>query len=120
MKNMLLAFIASLCGLVIILIGFTLYGRSIRQIELDNALKFSMEEAMTSLMYEEGGPENEEEWKAAFIQSFVIQISSVSDIKITFLEVNMEMGILSVEGMLTWRHPIGTVGKVSNKMTVIL
>lgn len=120
MKNMLIAFIATLCGVVIILIGFTIYGRSIRQIELDNALKSSMEEAMTSLMYEEGGPENEEEWKAAFIQSLVIQISSTSDLTIAFLEVDMEKGILSVKATLTWTHPIGTTGQVSSEMTVIL
>ena len=120
MKNMLIAFIATLCGVVIILIGFTIYGRSIRQIELDNALKSSMEEAMTSLMYEEGGPENEEEWKAAFIQSLVIQISTTSDLTIAFLEADMEKGILSVKATLTWTHPIGTTGQVSSEMTVIL
>ena len=48
MKNMLIAFVAVLCGVVIILIGFTMHGRSIRQVELDNALKSSMEEAIFS------------------------------------------------------------------------
>ena len=120
MKNMLIAFMAALCGVVVILIGFTLHGRSTRQIELDNALKSSLEEAMTSLMYEEGGPENEKEWKAAFLQSLAIQINSTSDLTVTFLEADMEHGILSVEAMLTWNHPIGTVGTVSSTMTVIM
>lgn len=120
MKNMLIAFIAALCGVVIILIGFTMHGRSTRQVELDNALKSSMEEAMTSLLYEEGGPENESEWKAAFLQSLVIQINSTSDLTVTFLEADMERGILSVEAVLTWNHPIGTVGTVSSTMTVIM
>lgn len=120
MKNMLIAFIAALCGVVIILIGFTMHGRSTRQVELDNALKSSMEEAMTSLMYEEGTPENEKEWKAAFLQSLVVQINSTSDLTVTFLEADMARGILSVEAVLTWNHPIGTVGTVSSTMTVIL
>lgn len=120
MKNMLIAFIAALCGVVIILIGFTMHGRSTRQVELDNALKSSMEEAMTSLLYEEGGPENESEWKEAFLQSLVIQINSASDLTVTFLEADMERGILSVEAVLTWNHPIGTVGTVSSTMTVIM
>lgn len=120
MKNMLTAFIAALCGVVIILIGFTIHGRSTRQVELDNALKSSMEEAMTSLMYEEGGPENEEEWKAAFLQSLAVQINSNSDLTVTFLEADMARGILSVEAVLTWNHPIGTDGSVSSTMTVIL
>lgn len=120
MKNMLTAFIAALCGVVIILIGFTVYGRSTRQVELDNALKSSMEEAMTSLMYEEGGPENEKEWKAAFLQSLAVQINSTSDLTVTFLEADMQRGILSVEAVLTWNHPIGTKGSVSSVRTVIL
>lgn len=120
MKNMLIAFIAALCGVVIILIGFTMHGRSTRQVELDNALKSSMEEAMTSLMYEEGEPENEKEWKAAFLQSLAVQINSTSDLTVTFLEADMARGILSVEATLTWNHPIGTVGTVSSTMTVIM
>ena len=120
MKNMLVAFIAALCALVIILIGFTIHGRGIRQVELDNALKSSMEEAMTSLMYEEGGPQNETEWKAAFLQSLAMQINSASDLQVVFLKSDMEKGILSVEATLIWTHPIGTKGSVSSTMTVII
>lgn len=120
MKNMLIAFIAAICGVVIILIGFTMHGRSSRQVELDNALKSAMEDAMNSLMYEEGGPENEKEWKAAFLQSLAVQINSTSDLTVTFLEADMARGILSVEAVLTWNHPIGTVGTVSSTMTVII
>ena len=120
MKNMLIAFIAVLCSVVIILIGFTIYGRCMRQVELDNALKSSMEDAMSSLMYEEGRPQNEKEWKAAFLQSLAIQINSASELAVRFLEADMTMGILSVEATLTWAHPIGTVGKVSRTMTIIM
>lgn len=120
MRNMIIAFIAALCALVMILTGFTIHGRSSRQIELDNALKSSMEDAMTSLMYEAGGPANEDEWKATFLQSLAIQINSASDLTVTFIEADMEKGILSVEATLTWVHPIGTPGSVSNVMTVIL
>lgn len=120
MKNMLIAFVAALCGIVIILIGFTIHGRSSRQVELDNALKFTMENTMTSLLYEEGCPQTEEEWKAAFLQSLAIQISSTSDLTVTFLEADMEKGILSVEATLSWMHPIGTPGSVSSAMTVIM
>ena len=75
---------------------------------------------MTSLMYEEGRPENESEWKAAFLQSIAIQINSVSDLTVTFLEADMTKGILSVEASLTCNHPIGTIGTVSRIMTVII
>lgn len=120
MRNMLIAFIAALIAVVIVLTGFTIHGRSIRQVELDNALKSSMEEAMTSLMYEEGRPRDEEEWKAAFLQSLAIQINSVSDLHVEIIEADMERGVLSVEATLTWIHPIGTEGSVSSRMTVIM
>ena len=120
MRNILTAFIAALIAVVIILTGFTIHGRSIRQVELDNALKSSMEDAMASLLYEEGRPETEEEWKAAFLQSMALQINSASDLTVNILEADVEAGILSVEATLNWTHPIGTRGSVSNTMTVIM
>ena len=120
MKNMLIAFYSALIAILIILIGFTIHGRSTRQVELDNALKSAMEDAMTSLLYEEGGPQTEEEWKQSFIEALAIQINSTSDLKIVFVEADMKKGILSVEATLTWTHPIGTKGSVSRFMTVVL
>lgn len=120
MRNMFIAFMATLIMVIIVLTGFTIHGRSIRQVELDNALKSSMESAMTSLLYEEGRPQTEDEWKEAFVQSLVIQINSASDLYVNILEADMEAGILSVEATLNWTHPIGTRGSVSNTMTVIM
>ena len=120
MKNMLIAFYSALIALLIIVIGFTIHGRSIRQIELDNALKSSMESAMTLLLDEETQPETAEEWKEFFVQSLAIQISSDSDLKVVVLKADMEKGLLSVEAFLTWKHPIGTEGMVSSYRTAIL
>ena len=120
MRNMLIAFIAALITLVIILIGFTIHGRSIRQVELDNALKSSMEDAMTSLLYEESRPDSEEAWIEDFLHSLEVQINSVSDLAVNILEADMEQGILSVEATLNWTHPVGTKGSVSRVMTIIM
>lgn len=120
MKNMLIAFYTAIIAFLIILIGFTIHGRSIRQVELDNALKSSMENAMAVLLYEEGTPQMEEEWKESFVQSLAVQINSHSDLKVVILEADMEKGILSVEATLTWYHPIGTKGSVSSFRTAIL
>ena len=117
---MLIAFCATMIALVILLIGFTIHGRSVRQIELNNALKSSMEEAMTLLLYEESKPQKEDEWKSHFLESFIMQINSASDLKVEFIEADLGKGILSVEATLTWMHPIGTQGSVSRLMTVIL
>ncbi|MBQ2706290.1 MAG: hypothetical protein IJF60_05675 [Agathobacter sp.] len=120
MKNMLIAFVAALCGVVLVLTGFTIHGRALRQVELNNALKSSMEGAMTILMYEEGRPQTEDEWKLSFLQSLAVQINSNSDLKVKFLKTDMDKGILSVEASLSWNHPIGTRGSISNTMTVIM
>ena len=120
MKNMLVAFYAAIIAFLIILIGFTIHGRSIRQVELDNALKSSMENAMTTLLYEEGKPQTEEKWTSDFIQAFARQINSNSDLEIVIIEADMEKGLLSVEATLTWYHPIGTKGRVSSFRTAIL
>ena len=120
MKNMLIAFYAAIIAVLIILIGFTIHGRSLRQVELDNALKSSMEDAMTMLLYEEGIPMTEDEWKAALIQSLAMQIKSVSDLKVVFLETDLDKGLLSVEATLSWYHPIGKNGSVSSVRTVLL
>lgn len=120
MKNMLIAFYGAMIALVIILIGFTIHGRATRQVELNNALKSSMEDAMTSLLYEESRPQTEEEWKASFLQSLALQINSASDLKVVFLETDMEKGILAVEASLTWMHPVGTQGCVSSTRTIIV
>ncbi len=119
MKNFLVAFYAALITILIVLIGFTIHGRSVRQVELDNALKSSMEAAMTVLLYEEGGPQTLEEWKGYFLQSLAVQINSDSDLEVVFLEADIEKEILSVEATLTWNHPIGTRGSVSSSKTVI-
>lgn len=120
MKNMLIAFYAAIISFLIILIGFTIHGRSIRQVELDNALKSSMENALTTLLYEEGKPLTEEEWTSDFIQSLALQINSNSDLKVVIIGADMDKGLLSVEATLTWYHPIGTKGSVSSFRTAIL
>lgn len=120
MKKMIIALVAVIVGLIIVLIGFTIHGRGLRQKEVDNALKFSMEYAMESLLYEEGSPQTEEEWKQLFLQSLVEQIKSDSDLTVHILEADMDKGILSVEAVLEWRHPIGTMGSVSSQRTAII
>ena len=120
MRNMFIAFIAALITVVIILTGFTIHGRSMRQIELDNALKSSMEEAMTALMYEENRPQTEDVWKASVYKALESQINSTSDLTVKFIEADLEHGLLSVEATLEWVHPIGSKGRVTRIMTVIM
>lgn len=120
MKNMFIAFYGAIIAFIVILIGFTIHGRSIRQVELDNALKSAMENTMVSLLYEEEKPENADVWKEEFLQALAVQINSTSNLRVMFLKADMEKGLLSVKAELTWTHPIGTKGVVSSQMTALL
>lgn len=120
MKKALMSVFSMLIIIIFFLIAFTLHGRNARQTELDNALMTSMKQSMDVLLVEKGRPESEEEWKAMFLQTLVSQIESESELAVHILEMDMEKGILSVEAVLTFTHPIGTEGKVSAMETVIL
>lgn len=106
---------------MIILISYTLYGRSIRQTELDNALTSGMKKAMEMLEAERGyAPESDEELVADFMEAFLIQIESWSDITVHILEADYKKGLISVEAIADYTHPIGTKGSVACKKTMIL
>ncbi len=121
MKKTLLALFNLITILVFILILFTLYGKAIRQVEIDNALESSMKYAMELLLFEEGHPETTEEWEEKFIESLVVQIESNSDLTVHVYEMDLEKGLLSAECILTFRHPIGTTGTVTTgKRTILL
>lgn len=121
MKKMIMAFIACLLVVMIILIGFTVHGRNMRQIELDNALRASMKNAMELLLVEEGGPEKQSEWEQMFVQSLAVQIESDSELTVHIGEdSDMDKGILTAEAVLRFRHPIGTEGTVSTGIRTII
>ena len=120
MKKVLMSVFSMLIIIIFFLIFFTIHGRNARQVEIDNALNTSMKEAMDVLLLEDGRPSSEEEWKMMFLQNMVSQIESESELTVNILEMDMEKGILSVEAVLTFKHPIGTDGAVSAQRTIVL
>lgn len=121
MKKMIMAFVASIVIVLIVLIGFTIHGRDLRQTELNNAMYTSMESAMKVLLLEEGCPKTQAEWEQMFVQSLVVQIESDSELTVHIGEdSDMEKGILTAEAILRFRHPIGTTGTVSTGIRTII
>jgi len=121
MKKMIMAFVASIVIVLIVLIGFTIHGRDLRQTELNNAMNASMKSAMKVLLIEEGGPKTQDEWEQMFVQSLVVQIESDSELTVHIGEdSDMEKGILTAEAVLRFRHPIGTIGTVSTGIRTII
>lgn len=121
MKKMIVAAISCIVIVAIIMTGFTVHGRNLRQTELNNAMHASMKQAMEILLTEEP-PSNQDEWEQMFVQSLAVQIQSESELTIHIGEdSDMEKGILTAEAILRFRHPIGTEGVVSTGIqTVIL
>ena len=120
MKKVLITALGILMVLIFIMTYYTLHGRQIRQTELNNAMTSSMEHTMQVLLAEEGVPETEEAWIAMFLQSLTMQIDSASELTVRILEADMQKGILSVEAVLVFGHPLGNQGSVSCYRTVIL
>ena len=106
--------------LIIILVIYTLHGRSVRQKELDNGLSFGMEKAMEMLSADEYAPRSNEEFIALFLEAFLVNFESNSEVTINILQADYEKGLLSVEGILRYKHPIGTTGTVACVRTIIL
>lgn len=120
MRKVLITVLGIVIVLIFIVTYYTLHGREIRQTELNNAMTSSMRNAMEMLLLEEGTPKTEDEWIKMFLQSLTLQIDSVSELTVRILEADMEKGILSVEAVLTFGHPLGNRGSVSCYRTVIL
>ena len=117
------AFMSIGCALIIIiffLMFFTIQSRSLRQTELDNAMRVSMERVIETLLVEEGGPRTEEGLEILFINSLVMQINSESNLSAKCKVVDIEKGIISAEAVLTFQYPIGTQGSVSSTKNIIL
>lgn len=121
MKKALFAAFSTTIILLFLLILFTLYGRFVRQTEINNALELSMKSAMEQLLLGNGVPESEDEWKTGFLRSIALQIESQSDLTVHIYEADMQTGILSAEAILTFPNPNGTMSTVTTgKRTMIL
>lgn len=120
MKKMIVAAISCIVIVAIIMTGFTIHGRNLRQIELNNAMRASMKQAMEILLTEDV-PSTQEEWEYMFLQSLAVQIESDSELTVHIgKDSDMEKGILTAEAVLRFRHPIGTMGTVSTGIQTII
>lgn len=121
MKSVFLAFGITICSFISIVIIMTLCGSNMRQNELyravDSALKDTVENQFDIKTYKVN---NNDEFIADFMESLLVQINSDSKVIVNVLDVDYQKGLLSVEVIEKYKHPIGTVGQVSVKRTVIM
>lgn len=111
------------CGLVaffVFAMMLTAYGRSIRKGEAAMALSQAIDATLSGVMSENNYTiEENETFVADFLKALLIQTNSDSDLKVSILEADYELGILSVEITEKYKHPNGKEGTVSEVRTVI-
>lgn len=121
MKNVFLGFGTTICAIISIVIVMTLCGTNMRQNELnravDSALQDTVENQFDSKTY---SVSSNDEFIADFMEALLVQINSNCSIKVNVLDVDYQKGLLSVEVIEKYKHPIGTEGQVSVKRTVIM
>lgn len=121
MRNIVIGLCSTVFLLLIILISSTLYGRSVRQSELQRALNSSMKMSMEALSNTvKNAPASNDELVAFFMESFVQQIDSKSNVTIEVLDVDYKKGLLSVKATLKYAHLNGRLGTVSAVNTLVL
>lgn len=121
MKNVFLGFGITICAIISIVIVMTLCGTNMRQNELnravDSAVKDTVENQFDNKTY---SLSSNDEFSADFIEALLVQINSDCSVKVNVLDVDYQKGLLSVEVIEKYKHPIGTDGQVSVKRTVIM
>lgn len=121
MKNIVIGITAAAFLGLLVLISYTIHGRTIRQTELDMALSVAMEEALRGLQELEAGQRKDvDTFVEEFLQRFSVQIVSNSNVTVHVLDADAEKGLLSAEAVSTFYHPIGSMGSVSVRRTAIL
>lgn len=121
MKNIVIGIGACVLACIVLLASFTLFGRNSRKGELENALTYAMEQTVESVAAgEQERPDSEEEFIALFLQLFYTRIESNSQVTVHILEADYEKGLLSVEAVSEYRHPLGQTGTVAVQRTAIL
>ena len=121
MKSVFLGFGITICAIISIVIVMTLCGTNIRKNELnravDSALQDTVENKFDSKTY---SVNSNDEFIADFIEALLVQINSDCTVQINVLDVDYQKGLLSVEVIEKYKHPIKTEGQVAVKRTVIM
>lgn len=120
MKKIAFGIACGLFALFTLTVMLTLYGREARQEETNAALSQAARVALSGAMSRASNEvKNEDEFTADFLKAFLVQANSDSDIRVSVLDADVRLGLLSVEITENFKHPNGKTGSVSNVRTVI-
>lgn len=121
MKNAFLGFGITFCAIISIVIVMTLCGTNMRQNELNRSVDIALYGTVDTQFDEKTSfASSNDEFIAEFINALLVQINSDCSVKINVLDVDYQKGLLSVEVIEKFKHPIGKEGQVSVKRTVMM
>lgn len=99
----------------------TAHGRSLRETEIENNLSEALQVTLNQLeKNEDGDAISDEELSAMFLEYFLAQCNSQSDITVNILKCDAAKGLLSVEAIEHYKHPGGENGTVRAWRTAVI
>lgn len=121
MKQMVFGLIAVTMVVLFLTIIITVHGRTLRSSEVSQSLSEAMQTTMNHLLSQNSySISDTDEFIADFLEAFLMQVNSDSDITVHILEADVQKGLLSVEVVETYTHPNGEKGQVSACRTILL
>ena len=121
LKQMVFGMIAVTILILFLTIIITVHGRTLRSSEVTQSLSEAMQTTMNHLLSQQSySITNQDEFVADFLEAFLVQVNSDSDITVHILKADSKKGLLSVEVIETYTHPNGEKGQISACRTVLL
>lgn len=121
LKSVFLTMGLFICSIISIVIVMTFSGSMIRQNELEHAVELALMNTVKNQWKERTySVTNNDELLADFLEELLVQVTSDATIQVNVLEIDYEKGLLSVEVIENYVHPIGTNGQISVNRTVVM
>lgn len=121
LKQMVFGMMAVTILVLFLSIIITVHGRALRSSEVTQSLSEAMQTTINQLLSQQPySIADSDEFVADFLEAFLVQVNSDSDITVHILKADSVKGLLSVEVVETYTHPNGEKGQVSACRTILL
>lgn len=121
MKNILTAFIVTICLVLTVLIILTINNYQTRKNEIEESLAVALDQAMESLKFGDSSysPQAYQRLVSDLLQQILLQVNSDCDVEINILNVDLDHGIVDIEA-IEYYEWAGRKKAVVERRTVVL
>ena len=120
MKNIIIGVATAVITVLLILCIYPLQGDTVRKNETADAITQAMENAAAKMAEEENTYQDNEAFRAAFVENLLLQVDSASHLKVRVLMSDYEKGLIQAEVIETYKTPNGKEKAVSQTRTIVL